>query len=167
LVWGGVDEFRHFLPRIFEITISAECFSFVDREIVLSKLHRGEWRTWPQAEQAAVQTFLLVLWRAVLEEPPPDDLSNTPEIESWFCALAHADQDLSPYLDEWLASASPNAVWNLAATIYRTGLPQARIKGIDAFWQDHMEQGTQVSEWMHSQAVREKLDKAAEMYLNE
>ncbi len=36
LVWGGVDEFRHFLPRIFEITVSAERFSFVDREIIFA-----------------------------------------------------------------------------------------------------------------------------------
>ena len=167
LVWGGVDEFRHFLPRIFEITVSAERFSFVDREIVFSKLHEGEWRTWPQAEQAAVWTFLLVLWRTAMDEPPSDDLSCTPEIEPWLCALAHADQDLSPYLDEWLQAASSSAVWNLAAAIYRTGLPQARIDGLDAFWKGHMDQVTQISEWMRGQTVRDKLDKAAETYINE
>ena len=28
LTWGGVDEFRHFLPRIFEIPTYAEMFRF-------------------------------------------------------------------------------------------------------------------------------------------
>src|SRR4051812_26383746 len=38
LTWGDADDFRHFLPRIFEIVVSAQPFSFVDREIVFSKL---------------------------------------------------------------------------------------------------------------------------------
>jgi len=36
LVWGGIDEFKHFLPRIFEISAYAEEFSFPESEIVFA-----------------------------------------------------------------------------------------------------------------------------------
>src|SRR5262245_49491056 len=83
LTWGGLNEFRHFLPRIFEIAATAERFAFADPEIVFSKLHHGEWRTWPQAEQEAIQAFLLAVWRAALAQPPPEDLSLPPDVETW------------------------------------------------------------------------------------
>ena len=169
LVWGGVDEFRHFLPRIFEISAYAEEFSFPEPEIVFAKLDHGHWRTWPQSEQEALQSFLMALWRAALQQPPCDNLTSAPEIESWLCTLAHTGGDLSPYLKNWLemAASFPKAAWNLAALIYRTGMPQSNPRGISSFWQDHMDQATQVSEWLHTEAVRHTLDKAAEIHLNE
>jgi hypothetical protein len=66
-----------------------------------------------------------------------------------------------------MATSFPTAAWNLAALIYRTGMPQARPNGMSAFWQDHMDQATQVSGWLHNESVRETLEKAAETYLDE
>jgi hypothetical protein len=168
LTWGGVDEFRHFLPRIFEISAYADMFSFPEPEIIFAKLYHGSWAAWPQLEQEAVQAFLMALWRTALQQPPCEDLPSVPEIESWLCTLAHTG-DLSPYLKDWLEMtvASSNATWNLAALIYRTGMPQARPRGIDAFWQDRMDQAAQVSAWLHTEAVRHTLEKAAEIHLNE
>jgi hypothetical protein len=166
LVWGGVNDFRHFLPRIFEIVMSAEAFTFVDPEIIFAKLCHGEWRTWPQKEQEAIQVFLLAVWRAALEQPPSDDLTCSPEIETWLCCLAQATE-LSMYLDEWLNSFSSAATWNMAALIYRTGMPRTRPDGISPFWEGHMDQAQQLSEWLHTQPVREYLHRAATKYLDQ
>jgi hypothetical protein len=167
LVWGGVDEFRHFLPRIFEIYAFVDGFSFPGREIVFAKLSYGEWRTWPQKEQEAVQGFLLALWRAALNEPPTDDLLIPPEVELWLCVLAQTDTGLSLYCREWLAHPSPNAVWNLAAIIYRTGMPRADSRVISAFWREHMDEAKQVADWLHSEAVQRALERAVDVYVNE
>jgi hypothetical protein len=167
LTWGGVNEFRHFLPRIFQLAVSAETSGLADGEIIFGKLYHGEWRTWPREEQEMIETFLLAVWQAALAEPPSEDLNLGPEVETWLCCLAQAGGELSLYLNEWLDSVSPTAVWNLAALIYRTGMPHPRPTGIGAFWEGHMDQATQVSEWLHSEAVRKKLDRALQMYLNE
>ena len=167
LVWGGLNEFRHFLPRIFEIYAFVERFSFPDREIIFGRLGYGEWRTWPQKEQDAVQGFLLALWRAALNEPPSDDLSCAPEIESWLCTLAQTEADLSLYCSEWLAHPSPNAMWNLAAIIYRTGMRRVDTRAISAFWREHMDEAKQIADWLHGEAVRHALAKAIELYSNE
>ena len=169
LVWGGVNEFKHFLPRIFEIAAFGAPLPFPEREIVFSKLDHGEWRAWPRQEQQSVQNFLLKLWRSALEQPPCRDLQIGPETEGWLCALAQTRADLSPYLNQWLeaTTSSPNAAWNLAALIYRTGLPQSRFTAMSAFWQDHEEQLMQVSAWLHSDAVQKSLETAAHLPANQ
>jgi hypothetical protein len=59
-VWGNVDDYKHFLPRIFELAVARES-EFVDEAIVFNKLHHGEWRSWPDAEQQAVEHFFETL----------------------------------------------------------------------------------------------------------
>ncbi|KUG09713.1 hypothetical protein [Solirubrum puertoriconensis] len=57
--WGDVNDFKHFLPRIFELLAQ---FSLGFEEwIALDKLNYGKWHTWPQQEQAAVAEYLLAL----------------------------------------------------------------------------------------------------------
>ena len=167
LVWGGVDEFRHFLPRIFEIAASKDGFRLVEREIVFSKLYFGDWTAWPKQEQQAVQRFLLALWRSVLEEPPEEDLSEPPQIVEWLCIIAQVRSGFSPYFDEWLARPSPPRAWNLAATIYRTALPFPRQDRLNAFWEDHLAQAQQVADWLHSELVRTYLENASEAYADQ
>ncbi len=58
--WGDVDDFRHYLPRIFELCATTEFI--VDTFVVLGKLSYGNWRNWPIAEQVAVEAFLFKWW---------------------------------------------------------------------------------------------------------
>jgi hypothetical protein len=166
--WGNADDFRHFLPRVFELLAFAEDYTFTEREIVLSKLYHAEWRTWPEQEQKAVQEFLLALWRIVLEVPPPaDDLNNADQIESWLCAIAGTEGDLSPYFRVWLESSSATAAWNLAVMITRAGLSLPHTRAQNAFWSGHRGQLEELRDWLRSAEVRRKLEDAMETFINE
>ncbi len=58
--WGNETDFKHYLPRIFEITATT---SFVvDTFVVLGKLEYARWRAWPQEEQRAIELFLIEWW---------------------------------------------------------------------------------------------------------
>lgn len=54
--WGTVDEFKGFLPRIFELVALDPRFGI--EPIVLSKLVLGQWRDWRPSEQVAVEKYL-------------------------------------------------------------------------------------------------------------
>src|SRR5215213_8574195 len=41
--WGDEDDFRHFLPRVLELAVSNDSLSFVDTELMLSKLAYASW----------------------------------------------------------------------------------------------------------------------------
>ncbi|HEX2330985.1 MAG TPA: hypothetical protein VHN74_19830 [Candidatus Angelobacter sp.] len=172
LVWGDLDGFRHFLPRIFEISVLTDDNYFTDRPIVFEKLMHGEWRHWPEPEQKAVQQFLMTVWRTALEIPP-EDLPVTERyypcdsMEDWLCALAGASGPMSPYLEEWLQADSASACWNLAAMITRTGMSYAIPRGINAFWGGHMDQAEEISAWLRTDGVRKKLESGIEKCADE
>jgi len=58
--WGNLNDFKHYLPRIFEL-LSSDNF-IIDGFIVLEKLEYGHCRAWPANEQIALENFLLALW---------------------------------------------------------------------------------------------------------
>jgi hypothetical protein len=169
LTWGDLDGFRHFLPRIFEISVLTDEHCFADRPLVFERLMHGEWRYWPEPEQNAIQHFLITVWRTALEIPPEEPMSSDGRyyydtIDDWLCALAGASGPMSPYLDVWIQADSPAACWNLAAMITRTGMSYARPKGISAFWGGHMDQAEEISAWLRTTAVQTKLERAIETY---
>jgi len=58
--WGDVEDFKHYLPRIFELLSTT--YFVVDTFVVLGKLNYGNWTSWPADEQAAIKEFLLSWW---------------------------------------------------------------------------------------------------------
>jgi hypothetical protein len=153
-VWGGSDDFKHFLPRIFELTVK-ESDTFVDPQVALNKLHHGDWRSWPDAEQRGVEDFFAVVWRNVIESEP-HELCGL-EMDDWLCGIAHAENLLSPYLDTWFAAESENARLNLAAFIADTDF--AKHKHSNGYWSDRRELFDEVAAWVRSDAMKTKMAK--------
>lgn len=57
-----VEAFKYYLPRIFELAAYSADF-LIDHFVIFSKLEYGHWRTWPEAEQVAIESFLWVWWK--------------------------------------------------------------------------------------------------------
>ena len=57
LTVGGDDDFRYLLPRILDISANDPA-NATDPEIVLGKLGRANWKTWPPAERLAIEEFV-------------------------------------------------------------------------------------------------------------
>ncbi|MBB4807711.1 hypothetical protein HNP38_003027 [Chryseobacterium defluvii] len=66
--WGSVDDFRHFLPRIFELLATGNLV--VSEFVILGKLEYGDWQSWPDNERAAIIGFLYGWWKNSLESKP-------------------------------------------------------------------------------------------------
>jgi len=160
LVWGNVDDYKHFLPRIFELAVAYES-EFVDQAIVFNKLHHGEWRYWPDAEQRAVEHFFESLWPCVLNVQPREFYGD--EIEDWLCGIAQAVADLAPYLKSWIALETEHARLNLARFIADTdfGNPSRHA---NAFWGKRAELFAQVADWVRSDVVKAKMSVIAAEY---
>lgn len=122
MTWGDVGDFKHFLPRLFQI-VAVDHFvdDYPDIETVLGALDRSEWSTWPAAEQEAVREFLRAFWA--------DSLNSWPSrygIETVLSAIAQAEPDLSGYLAEWQSAAGAAPVLHfcelLVENVTRIGL---------------------------------------------
>ncbi len=159
-VWGNETDFRHFLPRIFELEV-AHGDEFVDPEVVFNKLRHGEWRYWPEAEQRAVEQFFDALWRCLLEGQPREYYGW--EIEGWLCGMGDAVGDLSPYLKIWVTMEKENSRLNLAAFIADTDFANPNC-GPTAYWEACPESFAQVGAWVRGSVVREKMKTIAADY---
>jgi hypothetical protein len=165
--WGSESDFKHFLPRIFELLtlVGPAEYSFVDPESVFGKLTYAScgstsWRTWPTAEQGAISNYAMAVWNAVLDSDP-DELTDSPY--DWLCAFAQAEDNLSSYLSQWLAASSVNAHRNLARMIVWDGVPNATRPG-GGYWADRREQWQQLVDWLRRPDVRQKLASGVEKW---
>ena len=151
--WGDKDDFRHFLPRIFELLVSETGLGW-DEEVILGKLALAEWRNWPEQEQFTVRDFLRAEWNSLL-------LQSNPSIEpdGWLCGLGRAGEDLQQYLDDWMELRTSNAFehlarfveWNQPAHVKRHSLT-------NAFWPDSPKAVATLCNWLTSLQTREKLE---------
>ncbi|MEV4642089.1 hypothetical protein AB0J80_32545 [Actinoplanes sp. NPDC049548] len=142
---GGVDDFRHFLPRLLEIACG-EGFSWPDLESVVGRLRFARWDGWPDDQRNAVRDFLTALWNhALTSEPEAED------VDAVLCAIGNAEVDLEPYLTAWTSTLSRPAAAQLRSLLEdgcRSDRTGRRLT--NAFWRDRDGQARQVLGWLSS-----------------
>lgn len=106
---GDVDDYKHFLPRIFEQAIHKRLWMGTDPPIIVERLKKARWLEWPTPEQAAIRALFTGAWSQALREHPDEEGAGT-----WICGIACLDLDLAAMLERWLASPSINAALQLA-----------------------------------------------------
>lgn len=103
--WGTVEDFKHFLPRMFELTAAFR--APYDEYPIFNKLEYGHWRTWPAVEIEAIERYCRALWDVLL-------VSDAWQFHDYFVALASIYPHFDDLLHRWEASANPTA-WALLA----------------------------------------------------
>lgn len=149
LTCGEVEDFKHFLPRLFELTVT-EGLGDVDTEISIGKLQRADWRTWPAPEQAAVSAFLIAWWRLELER-------DEDSLEECFAALCCAD-DPRVYLEIWRDSGVTRYAVSFAQFI-NYNLTMILIGRSFNTWVGHDTKAA-VKEFLFEPATRARLEQA-------
>lgn len=152
--WGDKGDFRHFLPRIFELTISRDGIGY-DEEIVLGKLGRAGWTEWPKTEQAALRAFFKAGWRFLI-------CQRTPNVkpDSWLCGLAIAGEDLRDYLSIWMEAKETNAYKHLDAFLKHHQPTYIKRHSLNnAFWPTAPHGMAHVCDWLADVETRRDLER--------
>ncbi|NUT33654.1 MAG: hypothetical protein HOV79_11330 [Hamadaea sp.] len=147
---GGLDDYRHYLPRIMEIAC-VEGFAFPDFESVVGRLDHAAWTTWPRSERDAVHAFLDAIWEHALFAPDP-----LLWVDETLCGLGNAVEDLGPYLATWADNlADDRAAQRLLSfltedcRVGRDGL----LQPTNAYWAKSRRR--QVEKWLASPLITE------------
>jgi hypothetical protein len=128
LTIGGVEDFRYFLPRIFDISVHDPA-NANHPEIVIGKLQLSRWRKWPETEQRAIEEFLVAWFEWALA----NDLAEieegwlSTETESVLCGAART----GILLRSWLARLEEP----LALPVL-SDLKKRFPDELSAFWED-------------------------------
>lgn len=59
--WGGVDDLRHYLPRILELVVTQQ-MNGINPQTVFGKLELGGWTEWPAPQRDAIDALLSAWW---------------------------------------------------------------------------------------------------------
>ena len=90
--WGNVDDYKHYLPRIFELTAKRKLI--VDTFVILGKLNYAKWKQWETGEQETINQFLKAWWKY--------DINNASYFDSEILVELHKlILDIEPMLKEW------------------------------------------------------------------
>jgi hypothetical protein len=139
--WGDEQDFRHFLPRIFELIAFDDKFS-VDIEIVFDKLPYGKWRKWPVDEQHAIEEYFRALWLRVLSIP-----QHFLSVDSCICGIAQAVDNIRPYLTDWRRS-NKTAVLQLCGFVEENASTLINRGTLSVFWRERQAQVQQIMNWL-------------------
>jgi hypothetical protein len=149
--WGDTYDFRHFLPRLFELSAN-DLYALVDIEVLFSKLKYGNWETWDKKEQKIISDYFFALWKDFLTKRKPEEYSYA---EIYLCAFSQALGDPSPFLEMWQNLDDELAYLHLKLFIKWNKDDFARHELSNAFWKERLLQMNIVIDWLLSPQTRE------------
>lgn len=146
--WGEIDDFKHFLPRMLELTARLD-IPF-DVGILYNKVDYADWNNWNSTEQNALKEFNSALWSDLLSNE--SDKAET-EFESYFGALANFFPDLSDMLSAWINNDSYSSLLHLANYVH-DNFNRLFLKSSVGLKEEHT---VELKKWLISKPVIDKL----------
>ena len=104
--WGETYDFKHFLPRLFELVAFDNERHLLQPSILLSKLDYAQWTTWEVHEQRAIEKYLDASWQFSLSDYPSPTIAPDTFIEG----LIKASSNLTTYLEYWQHLQTPASI---------------------------------------------------------
>ncbi|MFG3700643.1 hypothetical protein ACGF5C_22395 [Micromonospora sp. NPDC047620] len=141
---GNRDDLKSLLPLLLERMVSS---TELDPAIVLGKLPREQWRTWPEAEQGAVDGYLDAVWRSLLATYP-SQVGSVPDPATFLDAVVAGGESVERFLDAWDVTLGSAADRHLAATVNGLNFADRRSAALAG--------------WLRRETVRDRLYRAFE-----
>jgi hypothetical protein len=158
--WGNVQHFKHFLPRLLELSIQHRD-DFLDLAVVFGKIKYAQLDSWPQRERNAVNRFFDEYWEYQLNQPIVGTFEDS--IDTVLCALSNAFSSVERFLYAWTANSTANAKRHFAAFILNndaTLLKKGKLS--NAFWDTTGQPHCEVVNWLQSDVVVDYFDDAGD-----
>ncbi|GMN03572.1 hypothetical protein MTsPCn3_23030 [Erythrobacter sp. MTPC3] len=130
---GNYRDYRHFLPRIFDLAVTEPEWLGTEPPVIAGKLNMGAWRTWPANQQSAVLHVFNAAFDAMIERHPdawPSDAAD------WFCGIATLGEEIAPVIERWRTSTAANAALNMAGFINAQSKNMRKLGEVQgSFWE--------------------------------
>ena len=152
--WGDVDDYKHFLPRIFELT--AKLNTPYEIWIAFEKLEYGNWSAWDEDERNVIHEYMLALWDNLLK----DDTEKAEwEFMDYFSSIAHFYPKFSDLIEIWDQNTDKTATKHLANFIFNE---RANIfdKGFIEGFHKKSDNIKELLNWLFSDKIIMRLEKA-------
>lgn len=159
--WGDIDDMKHFLPRILELTALLEPPYMI--WVTFDRLEMTGWQSWPADEYEAVKTYMLCLWDSLLSDESEKAES---EFKDYFSTLAHFYPTFEDLLSVWTKNTSKAATKHLGKYVYEQKHHLFDSRFIDGLY-NKKENVPALQKWLLSDQVITRLEQAYFLYADE
>lgn len=125
--WGTASDLRHFLPRMLELAYLNSDTPPLETWQLYGKIDYADWRSWPKAEQAAIECYIDARWFDVIYQE-----TN----------LTEESGIIQPYLRPW-GAGGPSTPGGYLAAVVR--LDPSLMSRLLSDWSDWIEDATEMS----------------------
>ena len=127
--WGDIDDFKHFLPRIFEL-IAGYDEEPIEAWVAFDKLNYCDWKNWKAVEFKAVLDYLQSFWLQLINDSTEAANWKFPEL---FASIAKVHIHPDWLLKKWEESDSFASVIHYCDFIDVNSLELLRRKRVREF----------------------------------
>lgn len=112
--WGGIEHYKHFLPRICELITKNRQYSFVDLGEIYLKLEYSDWQNWSETEINAIKEYVIFDWI---------ELVNNYKSEISISVLEYYSKyiDVTGLIENWNLINSQNGLRNFVYFFFYNG----------------------------------------------
>lgn len=145
LTWGSLDDYKHFLPRIFELI--AACESPYEEWILFEKLNKADWQTWSNEEVTALSFYFLSLWEKLLTTEYREAYFS-----DYFAAISNVYPNFSQLLKVWEANFFSCGTTNLIRYVSENCdflVNKQKLPG----WKPSRKYGEEFCKWINSENI--------------
>lgn len=150
--WGEKNDYKHFLPRILELT--AEYRTPYEIWIAFDKLAISDWNNWLEDEQRAIQEFMIALWENILND---NSEKAEYEFQDYFSSLANFYPNFSELLDIWTGVKSKSGIKHFSEMLINEQVMIFDKKKISGFY-DKTENIEEFISWVLSDKMLNKVE---------
>jgi hypothetical protein len=143
---GEPEDYRHFLPRILELSLGRALDMDFEGWVIAGKLEMAGWRSWSSDERQAIEAVFRAAFRRAIEM----DTDEQRDAAEWLCGICRLGLDPAPSLAAWRASPTVNAALQLADFVGMTKVKDGVV--VNSIWEDVDEAARRaVATWTFSQ----------------
>ena len=151
--WGSANDYKHFLPRIFELT--AELRTPYEIWIAFDKVILAESNNWVEKEKKVIHEFMIALWESIVND---NSEKAEWEFKDYFSAIAHFYPNFTALLNIWSQSESKASIKHLAEFLVDEQTTIFDRKKISGFI-DKTENAEEFISWILSDKILNKIQK--------
>lgn len=157
--WGDVRDFKHFLPRMLELSVEDFAAPIICDRVFL-KLALANWREWPAVERVAVERYIQAIWRRCIA-----DEDAVFHLDGWLGSFGIAGCELEPFLRDWEQCRWSPGYEKMRNFIDDNTVALIRKRTLSGgFW--NADSATQIAEWVLSDGLTERLNSIFEQSLS-
>jgi hypothetical protein len=161
LTWGTIEDYKHFLPRIYELIADGDFLA--EEWVVFDVLNRYDWQYWPDKEFIVLNRYFLDLWRSIIKDPREE---KDYLVGEYLPPIANVYSDFMELLSIWGDDDSKPAIRKIVFFFtwsYNDIFIKVRLPG----FKKSKGRGEQIFEWITSPKMKKKLNNARATYKNE